>query len=241
MRDLDSVTAVILAGGRGTRLRPAVADQPKVLAEVRGRPFLAYLLAQVADCGVRDIVLCTGYLSDQVQAAFGETYGPLHLTYARDPEPLGTAGPLKVALPQMRSDPVLVMNGDSCCQADLTAFWAWHHERSAEATLLLTEVPDTRRYGRVGVDADGLVLRFDEKGCVGGPGWINAGVYLLGRRLIETIPSGRVVSLEREVFPAWIEHGLYGCRSNGRFLDIGTPDSYAMAEEFFAPTGVGKR
>ena len=249
VQDLASVTAAILVGGLGTRLRSVVADRPKVLAEVRGRPFLTYLLDQLAGAGVRTVVLCTGYLGEQVQAMFGDSYGSLRLVYSQESSPLGTAGALRLALPLFKpglspglerseaeanvSDSVLVMNGDSFCQANLRAFWAWHCARGADATLLLTRMPDTKRYGRVHVDADGLVLRFDEKDDEGGPGWINAGIYLLSHRLLLTIPANRTVSLEQEVFPAWIGRGLYGYRSEGRFLDIGTPEAYTVAEQFF--------
>ena len=233
MPDLASVTAAILAGGMGTRLRSVVADRPKVLAEIRGRPFLAYLLDQLAGAGVRTVVLCTGYLGEQVQAMFGDSYGSLRLVYSQESSPLGTAGALRLALPLFKAETVLVMNGDSFCEANLRAFWAWHCARSADATLLLTRMLDTKRYGRVHVDEDGLVLRFDEKGQNGGPGWINAGIYLLNRRLLLTIPSSGAVSLEREMFPAWIGRGLYGYRSEGRFLDIGTPEAYILAERFF--------
>ena len=232
---LAGVTAAILVGGLGIRLRPVVADRPKVLVEIRGRPFLAYLLDQLAGTGVRYVVLCTGYLGEQVEAEFGDAYGSLCLVYSQESSPLGTAGALRLALPLFKSDPVLVMNGDSFCQANLRGFWAWHCARGAEATLLLTEVPDTKRYGRVDVDADGLVLRFDEKNDKGGPGWINAGIYLLNHRLLPTTPANGAVSLERDMFPAWIGRGLYGYRSEGRFLDIGTPEAYAVAEQFFAP------
>ena len=235
MEDLRDVTAVILAGGLGTRLRPVVADRPKVLAEVHGRPFLAFLLDQLAAAGIRDVVLCIGYRGEQVRAAFGEAYGALRLRYSQESRLLGTAGALRLALPLLHSDPVLVMNGDSFCEADLASFTRWHRRRGAAATLLLARVPDTGRYGRVELDAEGRVLRFEEKGSPGGPGWVNAGVYLLSRRLLSTIPAGRPVSLEREVFPAWIGRGLYGHRSTGRFLDIGTPEAYATAEAFFAP------
>lgn len=250
VQDLAGVTAAILAGGMGTRLRSLVAGRPKVLAEIRGRPFLAYLLDQLADAGVRYVVLCTGYLGEQVQAAFGDAYGRLHLIYSQESSPLGTAGALRLALPLFElglspglerseaeanvSDSVLAMNGDSFCQVDLRAFWAWHQARRANATLLLTEATDTRRYGRVQVDEHGLILGFDEKDDRGGPGWINAGIYLISHRLLLTVPSGRAVSLEQEMFPAWIGQGLYGYRSEGRFLDIGTPEAYTLAEQFFS-------
>lgn len=235
MRDLQGVTAAILAGGLGTRLRSVVADRPKVLAEVIGRPFLAYLLDQLTVAGIRCVVVCTGHLGAQVQEMFGDAYGDLRVVYSHEPVPLGTAGALRLALPLLRSDPVLIMNGDSHCQIDLSALWTWHQERAAEASVLLARVPNTRRYGRVLVDANGRVCSFTEKGADGGPGWINAGVYVLSHCLLQTIPGDRAISLEYEVFPAWIGRGLYGYRGEGPLLDIGTPEAYAAAPSFFAP------
>jgi NDP-sugar pyrophosphorylase family protein len=232
-KDLTRVAAAILAGGFGTRLRSIISDKPKVLAEIRGKPFLAFLLDQLVDVGVRYVVLCTGYLGKQVQDTFGDSYGNLHLVYSQESSPLGTAGALRLALPLFKSDSVLTMNGDSFCDVNLNVFWAWHCERSANATLLLTKVLDTKWYGRVHVDTDGLVLGFDEKDDKGGSGWINAGIYLLTRSLLLTIPVNRAVSLEREMFPAWVGRSFYGYRSNGRFLDIGSPETYAVADQFF--------
>lgn len=241
VESLANVTAAILAGGSGTRLRPVVPDRPKVLAEINGRPFLVYLLDQLIEAGVRDVVLCTGYLGEQVRVMFGDSFGSLRLVYSHEFSPLGTAGALRLALPLFKpglsesnvSDSVLVMNGDSFCEADLRAFWAWHQARAGNATLLLTEVHDTQFYGRVQLNEDGLVLGFDEKGEAGA-GWVNAGVYLITRRFLLTIPSAGPVSLERKMFPSWIGQGLYGYRNQGCFLDIGTPESYSMAEHFFA-------
>ena len=230
--DLRDVSAAILAGGLGRRIDTVLPGRQKVLAEFGGQPFLAFLLDHLAEAGVREVVLCTGHLGDQVEAALGRSYGPLNLLYSRETLPKGTAGALRMALPHLKTDTVLVMNGDSFCEADFRAFREWHLARQAEATLLLSRVEDTGRYGRVGVDADGFVLSFDEKGANRGPGWINAGIYLLSRDLFFTIPPDRAVSMEHEVFPRWIGRGLYGYRSEGRFLDIGTPEAYRAAEHF---------
>src|SRR5437899_2628493 len=111
----NSLSAAILVGGLGTRLRGIVADRPKVLAEVRGRPFLAYLLDQLVASGFQDVVLCTGYRSEQVKEVFGDGYGPLRIVYSEETVPLGTAGALRLALPLLQSETILVMNGDSFC------------------------------------------------------------------------------------------------------------------------------
>lgn len=231
---LAAVTATVLAGGLGTRLRDVVADRPKVLAEVRGRPFLAYILDQLVEAGLRRVVLCTGYLGDQVEAIYGHSYRNLTLLYSREPSPLGTGGALRRAMDLFASDSMLVLNGDSFCDADLAAFWAWHCDQDSVATLLLTHVPDTRPYGRVVVDTDGFVRSFEEKAAVDGSGTINAGVYLLSRHLLLSIPAHTQVSLEREVFPTWVGRGLRGYRTHAPFLDIGTPEAYASADQFFA-------
>jgi NDP-sugar pyrophosphorylase family protein len=232
--DLAGATAVVLAGGLGTRLRAAVADRPKVLAEVQGRPFLAYLLDRLAAAGVAEIVLCTGYLGEQVRATFGATHAGCPLTYVQERRPLGTAGALRRALRRITSDPLLVLNGDSYCPADLDALWAWHAAHSASATLVLAPAEDTRRYGQVVVDGRGCVQRFLEKDAGGGPGWVSAGIYVLSRRVLADIPVAGAASLERQVFPAWVGRGLYGLCVPGPLLDIGTVASYRAAQDFGA-------
>jgi NDP-sugar pyrophosphorylase family protein len=237
--ELTAVTAAILAGGLGSRLRPAVSGRPKALANIRERPFLTYLFDQLVAAGATDVVLCTGYLGDQIRMIFGESYNTLRLNYSHESTPLGTAGALRLALPLFNSNPVLVMNGDSYCDANIREFWFWHGRRHSNATLLLTKIFDTERFGQVKVDTDGKVTDFKEKGSGQGSGWINAGIYLLSRDLLKEIPVNRAVSLEREVFPAWIGRGLYGYQSEARFMDIGTPEAYASAQSFFA-TGLSR-
>jgi NDP-sugar pyrophosphorylase family protein len=228
------VTAAVLAGGFGTRLRSVLPDRPKVLAEIRGRPFLAYLLDQLASAGVRNAVICTGYLGEQVRSTFGDSYTDIRLVYSQESSPLGTAGALGLALPLFESDSVLVMNGDSFYGINLRLLWEWHCLQRANATIALVNRIDTARYGQIQVNGDGVVISFNEKGTAGGSGWINAGIYLIMRSLLLTIPADRYVSLEQEMFPAWAGRGLYGYRSEGRFVDIGTPDAYKSAERFFA-------
>ncbi len=230
---LDNLTAAILAGGLGTRLRAAVADRQKVVASVAGRPFLMRLLDQLADAGVRRVVICTGYKAGQVAELAGSEYRGMSLRYSPEPGPLGTAGALRLALPLLESDPVLAMNGDSFCETDLRAFWRTHRERKAVGSMVIREVADTSQSGRVSYDANGAVTSFVEKGASAGSGWINAGIYLLGRTILENIPADRPVSLERETFPAWIGRGLYAFPTAGKFLDIGTPESYAAAQKLF--------
>jgi NDP-sugar pyrophosphorylase family protein len=226
------VEAAILAGGLGTRLAACVADRPKALAMVGGRPFVTYLLDQLAGAGVGRAVLCTGHLGEQVEALLGPRWGGLELGYSREPEPLGTGGALLLALETLRSQTVLALNGDSFAEADLAELVAAHRASGAAATLLLTEVEDAGRYGRVERDAGGRISAFREKSA-GGRGWVNAGVYALERELLERVPAGRKLSLERDILPGWVPLGLRGHETRGRFIDNGTPESYAAAQRFF--------
>ena len=233
MQDFAETPAVVLAGGLGMRLRAVVKDRPKVLAEVRGRPFIAYLLDQLAASGIRNVVLCVGYLGDQVQSAFGKAYGDIRLSYSQETCPLGTAGALRNAFAHMSADSWLVMNGDSFCDVNLVEFWTYHVQTRLSASLLLTWVSDTSRFGRVAVDADGRARAFEEKTGQREAGWINAGLYLIHRRLIESISINTAVSIERDIFPAMIDRGIGTHRCKAPFLDIGTPESYAAAQRFF--------
>src|ERR1041384_5291873 len=229
-----AASAAILAGGLGSRLRSVVSDRPKVLAAVNGRPFIAALLDQLVESGAESVALCTGYLGEQVESAFGSVYRNLKIFYSREQSPLGTAGALRLALPLLSAGSIVVMNGDSFCDARVKDVLSWHRSRAARATLLLSEVTDTSRYGRVRTADDGRVVGFEEKDASGGRGWINAGVYVIERELLETIPGDRAVSLEREVFYSWIGEVMYGFKTSGRFIDIGIPETYAAAGQFFS-------
>jgi NDP-sugar pyrophosphorylase family protein len=233
MASLADITVAILAGGSGTRLRSVVSDRPKVLAEVNGRPFLKYLLDQIASADAREAVLCTGYMSEKVRETFGERYGRLSLAYSVEQKPLGTGGALRLALPFLRSDLVLVMNGDSFVAVDLRSYLNWFLETERAAAMVLAEAADASRYGRVSLGQNGAIEAFEEKDASPRSGWINAGVYLLKKSTLEAIPNDAPFSLEREMFPQLAKRGLYGYPVGASFIDIGTPESYAEAEAFF--------
>jgi histidinol-phosphate phosphatase family protein len=229
----SSVTAAILAGGFGKRLRSVVFKQPKVLAEVHKRPFLQILLEHLHSFGFRNAVICTGYLGDQIKERFGDNFKSLKLEYSHEPSPLGTAGSLKWALPLFRSDHVLVMNGDSFCEVNLHEFGKFHLAKDAYASLVLAHLPNTDRFGRVNHDPKDQIVSFEEKKEGSGAGWINAGIYLIKKSILSEIPDNAEVSLEREIFPKWIGRKFHGYKTSGRFIDIGTPESYGEATEFF--------
>ena len=231
---LSEITVVILAGGLGTRLRSIVSNRPKVLAEVLGRPFLAYLFDQLDHAGAREVVLCTGYMAGSVREEIGNSYRSLRIEHSMEDVPLGTGGALRLALPLIKSDTVMVMNGDSYVNADLKTFLAWFLRKDIVAALLLAKTLDTSRYGRVVIASDDRIETFEEKGGIKGDGWINAGIYLFQKKVLETISPGKAFSLERELFPSLIGKKLYGYRCEREFIDIGTPKSFLKAEKFFS-------
>lgn len=231
--ELSDVTAAILCGGLGSRLQPVLADRPKTLAEVGGRPFLHYLLDQLENAGVRRCVLLTGHMGDMVEAAIPPRWGDLAVHFSRESRPLDTGGALRLALDSLDPGLVLVMNGDSWCETDLHALRDFHLHHPAHATLVASRVPDTGRYGSLRTNPDHRVLGFQEKAAAQGPGLASAGIYLLHRGLVERIPPNHRISLERELFPHWARRvGVYAFETGSPFIDIGTPDSLASADEF---------
>lgn len=225
--------AAILAGGLGTRLRSVITNQPKVLAEVSGAPFLEIVLRQIKEAGITKVVLCTGYLANQIESTFGYQWHGLELIYSKENCPLGTAGALRLAFPCLSEQTVLVLNGDSFYRGRLDLLITSHNELQARTTLLLARVENTGRFGTVEIASSGAVQRFAEKDQTRvGPGWVSAGVYVMEREVIAMVPQGRSVSLERETFPALIGSGLFAFCGKGQFLDIGTPESYGQASQF---------
>lgn len=233
---LAGATALILAGGLGTRLRAAIGERPKVLADVDGVPFVLHLLRRLSGAGVRRAVLCTGHGADTVRETLGDLAAGVRLCYSEEPEPLGTAGALRHALALVTSRTALVLNGDSLCDLDVAELWRFHHAHAATATIGLATSIDPARFGRVEIDANWRVLRFAEKDAATPPKpvWINAGLYLIAADALAAIPPQRRVSLERETLPALLGGPLFGFPGAQRFLDIGVPEDYAKAARFVA-------
>jgi mannose-1-phosphate guanylyltransferase len=224
--------ALVLAGGQGTRLRPLTYTTPKPVLPLAGRPFLCFMLDWLKGHGVTEVILSCGFMSDGVRAVLGDVYGGMRLRYAIEEEPLGTAGPTRLALDEgLLADSLFVLNGDVLSEMDLTAQLARHAQTGARATIALIEVEDTASYGVVPTDGEGRVEEFLEKSDGPAPtNRINAGAYVIEREVIERlVPSGRAVSFEREVFPALVGDGLYGFPAAGYWMDIGTPDRYLEA------------
>jgi len=224
--------ALVLAGGQGTRLRPLTYTTPKPVMPLAGRPFLTFMLDWLRGHGVTEAILSCGFMSDGVHHVLGDIYEGMRLRYVIESEPLGTAGPVRLALDGgVLDERLLVLNGDVLTDMDLTAELAQHEDTGARATLALIAVEDTASYGVVPTDPGGRVEAFLEKSDGPAPtNRINAGAYVIEREVIETaVPAGRAVSFEREVFPQLVGNGLYGWAAEGYWVDIGTPERYLEA------------
>jgi mannose-1-phosphate guanylyltransferase len=225
------VQALVLAGGEGTRLRPLTLTLPKPVIPLAGRPFLSFMLDWLKRHGVDDVLLSCGYRSHDVERVLGDIHGGMRLRYVVEDEPLGTAGPLRLAADEgVLADRVLVLNGDCLTDIDLTAELEQHEATGARATLALVPVADTSSYGVVPTNESREVEAFLEKRPGPAPtNRINAGAYVLEREVVERVPAGRAVSIEREIFPELVGDGLYGFLSDGYWIDIGTPERYLEA------------
>jgi mannose-1-phosphate guanylyltransferase len=227
------VQAIVLVGGEGTRLRPLTNDVPKPALTLVDRPFLAYMIEWLGSHGVTEAVLACGFLPDQLREALGDgEHGGVRLTYVVEPERRGTAGAIRFAadsLGDALEDRFLALNGDVLTDLDLTALMRSHEERQARASIALYPVEDSAAYGLVSVDGEGRVSEFVEKTGEPVPGEINAGAYFLDRSVLELIPPGQEVSIEREVFPRLVGDGLCALRLDGYWMDIGTPERYLQA------------
>ncbi len=217
---------VVLAGGLGTRLRPVVAEVPKPLAPVAGRPFLHWLLEGFAARGITRAVLAIGYRAEMIRQAVGDRFAGMAIAYAEEETPLGTGGALWAALTKCRGESVFAANGDSWLGMDLANFAS----APAEADLLLAvrRVPDRSRYGAVLVEGNRIVGMVEKGGT--GPGLVNAGLYLLRTDLPARHPLPAPFSLETEVLarPAGLD--VRAVETDAPFLDIGTPEDYARAQ-----------
>lgn len=223
--------ALVLVGGKGTRLQPLTTEIPKPILTLVDRPFLSYMIEWLASHGVDEVVLACGFLPDQLQEVLGDGgEGGPRLRYLVEPEPLGTAGAIKFAAPYL-DERFFALNGDVLTDLDLTALWRFHEERNARISLGLYPVEDPSNYGLVDLEGDGSVLDFHEKPDPGhvGSGVISAGAYVIEREVLDLVPEERNVSIEREVFPRLVGDGLYGLRLDGYWKDIGTPERYREA------------
>lgn len=227
--------AVILVGGFGTRLRPLTLTTPKQMLPVLDRPMIERVVAGLARFGVTDAVLSLGYRPDGFITAYpDDRCAGVRLHYAVEPEPLDTAGAVRFAATDAGIDKTfLVVNGDVLTDLDVAALWDLHRSAHAEATIALTPVEDPSRYGVVPIDDRGQVTAFIEKPPrdEAPSNWINAGTYVLEPSVLDRIPAGRPVSIERETFPALVaDQALFAMPSEAYWVDAGTPATYLQVQ-----------
>ncbi|MFF7213091.1 sugar phosphate nucleotidyltransferase [Streptomyces sp. NPDC008238] len=227
--------AILLVGGKGTRLRPLTVHTPKPMVPAAGVPFLTHQLARARAAGVEHIVLATSYLAEVFEPHFGDGSAlGLRLEYVTEDEPLGTGGAIRNVADRLDSapgDPVLVFNGDILTGLDIAGLVATHRDSGADVSLHLTRVEDPRAFGLVPTDATGRVTAFLEKPETPEEivtDQINAGAYVFDRSVIDSIPTGRPVSVERETFPGLLADGahLQGMVDSTYWLDLGTPHAF---------------
>lgn len=233
LNPMSEVQAVILVGGEGTRLRPLTYGTPKPMVPIAGVPFLARSLERLNAAGITDVIFAAGYMPKAITEYFGDgSRLGMHVTYAIEETPLGTAGALKNVEQHVRGR-FFVFNGDILTSLDLRAMLEFHERKGGVGTLHLITVEDPSAFGCVAHDDDGRVHAFVEKPAPGTEPCkdVNAGTYLLEREVLDAIPAGRPVSIERETFPQLIAQGkaLYAYVTSDYWIDLGRPENYLAA------------
>jgi D-glycero-D-manno-heptose 1,7-bisphosphate phosphatase len=227
-------SAVILAGGRGTRLGALTDAIPKPMLTIDGHPFIEYLVWQLSSFGIKTIVISCGYLGDIVRDYFGDGAGwGMEIRYSNEETPLGTGGAARLAASLVDDESFLLLNGDSVCEVDCRRLLETAGGDILGAMTLI-RVPDGGRYGKVELDAEGLVAAFHQNGPSNGPALVNAGVYALRKELVDLIPASGPSSLERDVLPL-LTGRIKGVIAEGFFIDMGLPETYEQLKRDPAP------
>jgi NDP-sugar pyrophosphorylase family protein len=227
---LAEIDVAILAGGLGTRLKGVLGDQPKVMADVGGRPFLSHLLDWLLGQGARHVTVLLGYRAQAVIDWLSSARPRLMPETVIEPEPLGTAGAIAFALPRLARRPLMVINGDTRIDLDLSAFLASHEAQSADASLAAVRVPDAGRYGRLELEGDRVMLFAEKDPEATGEHWINGGVYVLEQAVLDRVSRIERGSLERDVLQQLPPGTIHAYCSAAAFLDIGTPETLREAQ-----------
>jgi NDP-sugar pyrophosphorylase family protein len=227
---------ILLCGGAGLRLRSITDDAPKAMARIAGRPFLELPLRQLRRYGFRRVILAVGYRQDVIRSHFGEHAFGLELKYSAESSPLGTGGALRNAADLVPSETFVAMNGDSYTDVDLNALVRKHDETKADVSVVVVPADERGDGGSVFLDANGNLAQFSEKQGSGSARYINAGIYVMSRAVLDLIRPGTQVSLEKDLFPRWIQDGarIKAFIHPGTCIDIGTPDRYRLAQQVLA-------
>ena len=230
---MSNRSAILLVGGRGTRLVPLTNNTPKPMLQVAGVPFTEHQINKARSAGITEIVLATSFKAELFEPYFGDgkNFG-ISIKYAVEEVALGTGGAISNAAAILEgSGPVAIFNGDVLSKHDLDGQFKFHESNGADVTLYLTQVEDARAYGAVELDDSGRVLAFNEKMENPPTNIINAGCYIFNREVIAAIPFGKVISVERETFPQLLAAGakVFGFIDKSYWLDIGTPTALLKA------------
>ena len=228
--------AVVLCGGAGTRLRSVTGDAPKSLATIGDRPFLEILLNQLRRHGFEHVILAVGYQGDLIRSHFDSRTHDMSLEYSIESTPLGTGGALRNAVDFVKSEAVLIMNGDSYTDADLSGFVGDHRESQADLSVLVVPTDGRVDCGLVSVDSCGRVLGFKEKQSATGTQYVNAGIYTVDKKILYEMPPNQRASLEEDLFPRLLAEGknIRAFHHLGGCIDIGTPERYLQAQATLA-------
>ncbi|MBL7960068.1 nucleotidyltransferase family protein [bacterium] len=226
--------AVILAGGLGTRLGESAGDYPKVLVPVNGKPFLEFVFKLISRSkSITRVVIAAGYKADQIISKYqnNSDYG-FEILFSVEKDLLGTGGAIKKALQYIHSDDVLVLNGDSYVDLDIQSFISAHETKDASISVALTYIENANRYGKVNISNNSKIVSFEEKAPTSSGGYINCGVYLFKKSVFDRIPENTKLSLEKDLLPDMIKSNAYGFICEGKFIDIGIPETYRLASEY---------
>jgi len=225
-------TAIILAGGYGTRLKTVVSDVPKPMAPVNGEPFLNYQLHYLAASGIKNIILSVGHLAEKIEQYYGPSFQNMRISYVKEEAPLGTGGGIRLAMQQCADDNALTLNGDSFFDVDLYKFYELHNQHASNMSLALRSVEDAARYGALKINSDCRIVSFTEKNNSAQPGLINGGVYILNKTTyLKHTPAEQPFSIEKDFFETQLAQlHITGFEFNGYFIDIGIPEDYTKAQ-----------
>lgn len=225
-------TAIILAGGLGTRLRSEIGDLPKAMAPIHGKPFLTYVFGFLKKNGIDQVILSVGYKYEVIQAFFGDQYEGIQITYAIEKEPLGTGGAIKLALEKTKADILFVLNGDTYFDLDLKSLAQFHANHKATCSIALKRLNNVDRYGSVELGEDSKVMAFKEK-QFREETIINGGIYCIDRGVLIHYPVNTPFSFEKN----YLENNpkaknIFGKIFEDYFMDIGVPEDYQNFEKY---------
>ena len=228
-------TAIILAGGMGTRLKTIISDLPKPMAPIMNVPFLTYQLNYLKYFGIKKVIFSVGYLSEKIIAHYNQSFENINIEYSIEKNPLGTGGGIRMAMSNLNEDLVLILNGDSFFDLNLEQFYNLHHEQKSDFSLALRYVNNSERYGNIEFNSSNQITSFIEKNQLNQSGYINAGVYILSKKLyLQNTKPDINFSIEKDFFEKQLNQLIIkGFEFKDYFIDIGIPEDYLKAQDDF--------